>query len=67
MENKKEVVAKLYDVLKVTRAGLYLQSLELSADEEYVIAKYNDGDVLKICVAADSGIAICSDVIQAII
>lgn len=64
MENKKDIVARLSLLLKVTRAGCNIEKLELSEDEEYVIIKFLNGGTRRVCVEADSGIALIRDVIK---
>lgn len=78
MENKQEICKKLYELLKITKGGNGLVSIEYMKDgkEEYAgLYWQNDlmkdhpnhkGFLQKICITRDSGIAIIRDVLQRI-
>jgi len=78
MEDKREICRKLYELLKITRAGAGLISIEYEKDGEEEYAKLywqNDwqkdhsnhkGFLQKICITGDSGIAIIRDVMRSI-
>lgn len=77
-EDKQEICKKLYELLKITRGGNHLLSIEYVKDgsEEYAELYWqNDwqkdhpnhkGFLQKICITGDSGIAIIQDVVQKI-
>ena len=61
MENKKEITAKLGELLKLTRGGEDIEALNYVKEangEEYVLMKHKDGYTRWICVSGDSGIAL---------
>ena len=70
MENKGEIVRRLYATLKETRESKKLKDLEYIKEtgkiccEEYVTATFDNGYTKKINVAYDSGIAMIRDVIK---
>ena len=78
MEDKREICRKLCELLKLTRAGEGLVSIDYEKDGEEEYAKVcwqNDwqkdhpgykGFFQKICITADSGIAILRDVLRRI-
>lgn len=63
-EDKEEITNRLFDALRMTREFMKLESLTYRKDQEKVIARFEDGSKKKINVAADSGIALISDVIK---
>lgn len=65
-ENKKEIVARLKVLLMATRAGSDIKKLVLSEDENFVTIIWKGGGEKKVCVAADSGIALIRDVTEAL-
>lgn len=70
-ENKWMVVYLLETLLKYTRFGSDIRSLEyaksIETNDEYVIVKYNNpGDYREVLITADSGIAIIKDVLKAL-
>lgn len=72
-ENKRLITEALSVVLKLTRAGENLTGCDYIIDpvsekaaEEYVVLQTEDGYMKRICVTADSGIALIKDVIKAI-
>lgn len=70
MENKGEIVRRLYATLKKTREFEELKDLEYIKEtgktcyEEYVTATFDNGYTKKINVAHDSGIAMIRDIIK---
>ena len=65
MENKKEITAKLGELLKLTRGGYDIESLEYVKEDngdEFVFMKFDNGYSKRICVTADSGIAMIVDI-----
>lgn len=75
MENKQEICKKLYDLLKTTRAGEGLVSIDYEKDgqEEYAKVCWQQGEpggmemfMDKICITGDSGRAIILDVLKGI-
>ena len=63
-EDKEEITNRLFDALRMTREFMELVSLTYLKDQEKVVARFEDGHEKKINVAADSGIALISDVIK---
>ena len=75
MEDKQEICKKLYELLKATRAGEGLISIEYIKNdhEEFVKLFWTHGKpgnaefyVQQICITGDSGRAIILDVLQRI-
>ncbi|MBP3898195.1 MAG: hypothetical protein J6D57_10270 [Mogibacterium sp.] len=70
MENKGEIVRRLYATLKETREFEELKDLEYIKEtgktcyEEYVTATFENGYTKEINVAHDSGIAMIRDIIK---
>lgn len=67
MEDKKEIVTCLKVLLNETREGEDIKMMELTEDEHFVMLQWASGSVQKVNIAADSGVALISDVIRAII
>lgn len=59
---REQLIKSLEDTLKLTRRGV--ESLTLQG--ETVTITYEGGDTRKVCIAADSGIAIIIDVTRAV-
>lgn len=66
MENKEEIVVRLKILLNATRAGEDIKKMELTEDGDFVVLQWKNGCTQKVNIAADSGIAIISDVVSAI-
>lgn len=66
MENKEEIVVRLKLLLAATRAGEDIDKMELTEDQNFVVIQWEDGCTQRVNIAADSGVAIISDVIKAI-
>lgn len=66
MENKEEIVKRLKLLLMATRAGSDIDKLFLSKDQATVTIQFNNGYKKKVCIEADSGIAIIKDVMNVI-
>lgn len=69
-EDKRLITQKLFDLLKITRAGSDLTCCEYSYDqqfnEEFILLRWRDKETKCICVTADSGTALISDVLKAV-
>ena len=72
-EDKKAICRNLLYLLVLTRAGKDLTGCEYiinpvseKAAEEYVVIRMKDGYMKRVCVTADSGIALIKDVISAL-
>lgn len=72
-EDKQLIMKALLALLKLTRAGENLTGCDYIIDpvsekaaEEYVVLKMKDGYMKRVCVTADSGIALIKDVISAL-
>lgn len=68
-ENKKAIVEKLTEVLKLTRHGYDISLMEYSTDrngEEFANIYFIDGSKQRVCITADSGVAIILDITRAI-
>ena len=74
-EDKQEICKKLYELLKLTRGGNGLASIEYMKDgsEEFAKVYWQHGEpggmemfVQKICITGDSGLAIIQDVLMKI-
>ena len=61
LATKEQLVKSLFETVKLTRAGMSIQSMEL--DGEYVSIQF-EGGVKKAPVGADSGIALMRDVLK---
>lgn len=68
-EDKFLITTELFYTLRRTRAGKDISSLtyeRTSEFEEYVNITYKDGSTKRVCVTADSGIALVWDVVKAV-
>lgn len=69
-EDKRLITQKLFDLLKITRAGSDLTCCEYSYDqqfnEEFILLRWRDKETKCICVTADSGTALIADVLKAV-
>lgn len=65
-ENKEEIIKKLSDLLKITRAGSDIDTMNLSEDKESVAIVFSTGYTRKVNIAMDSGISIIRDVARAL-
>lgn len=61
LATKQQLVEKLFEAVKMTRAGMDIKKMEL--DGEYVIIHY-EGGIKKAPVGRDSGISLMRDVLQ---
>ncbi|MCM1212937.1 MAG: hypothetical protein NC331_16755 [Lachnospiraceae bacterium] len=61
LTTKEQLVQKLFETVKMTRAGIGITGMEL--DGEYVLIHY-EGGVRKAPVGGDSGIALMRDVLK---
>lgn len=61
LATKQQLVEKLFEAVKMTRAGMDIKEMEL--DGEYVIIHY-EGGIKKAPVGGDSGISLMRDVLQ---
>lgn len=70
-ENKSEICAKLGELLKLTRAGEHIKSIEYIAEQDSVKVVYSfEGEPLKersINTACDSGAQLIADVVAHIL
>lgn len=64
MEKKEDIVKRLKLLLIATRAGSDIEDLILSEDQNTVTIQFRNGYTKKVCVEADSGIALIRDVIK---
>lgn len=62
-ENKEKIVMLLEVLLKQTRAGKDIECLQLNEKQDEVTIIFDSGYRRKVNIAADSGIAIISDVL----
>lgn len=67
MENKKEIVMRLKLLLTATRAGKDIEKMELTEDQHFVVIHWKNGCTQRVNIEADSGVAIISDVVKAIV
>lgn len=67
MENKEEIVMRLKLLLTATRAGEDIDKMNLTEDQNFVVIHWKSGCSQRVNIEADSGVAIISDVIKAII
>jgi len=67
-ENKQEICKRLCDLLTATRAGEDVIAVIYTSDgrDEWVTVHWRDKYQQKICVTADSGIALIQDVLRRI-
>lgn len=68
-EKKQEICNKLCDLLRVTRTGSDIISIIYSTDEyedEWVTVHWKGRYQQKICITADSGIALIHDILERI-
>lgn len=65
-ENKVEIVQKLFEVLRITRAGSNLISMEYKEEgyDEYVVLTFDNGYSRMANVTADSGKALIIDALK---
>ena len=65
-ENKEEIVQKLFEVLRITKAGSNLIAMEYEEEiyDEYVILTFDKGYRRIVDVTADSGKALINDVLR---
>lgn len=61
LATKQQLVEKLFETVKMTRAGMFITGMEL--DGEYVIIHY-EGGIKKAPIGGDSGIALMRDVLK---
>lgn len=61
LATKEQLVGKLFEAVKLTRAGMNIREMELDGD--YVIIHY-EGGIKKVPVGADSGAALIRDVMK---
>ena len=69
-ENKSEITTALTTTLKLTRAGYDIDHINYAVDpigDEYCYIIFTNGGSRKVNVTADSGIALISDVVRALI
>lgn len=64
MEDKREIVARLKLLLKVTRAGSHIKDLLLNEEQNIVTILFTHGESQKVNIEADSGISIILDVVM---
>lgn len=66
MEDKTAICDVFGDCLRLTRAGdaLSFISYEKIGEEEYADMHYKDSHVVRVCITADSGIAIMRDILR---
>lgn len=71
MENKAMIAEKLADVLKLTRAGKDLETIEYWNDEcgaETAVCFMDGGEYqIRVNVSADSGAAMIEDIVKALL
>lgn len=61
LATKQQLVKKLFEAVKMTRAGLDIKEMEL--DGEYVTIHY-EGGIKKAPVGGDSGVELIRDVLR---
>lgn len=66
LEDKAEIVARLSELLKVTRIGSDINKLTLNEDKKIVNIKYTNGSGRRVNIEGDSGYAIIKDVLAAL-
>lgn len=62
MTRKQEIANKLAEALKLTEACRDMVGITISDDEEYAFVVFKNGYSRKVCIAADSGIALIRDI-----
>lgn len=62
-DEKQKICDKLAETIKMTRGANDLTSLTIDEKEVFVTAKFNDGRTKRICVEADSGLAMVYDIV----
>ena len=65
-EDKAEIVDRLQNLLKATRAGNDIDRLVLGGDRKTVTIRRGDGSERRVNIEADSGYAIIKDVMNAL-
>lgn len=65
-EDKAEIVDRLQNLLKATRAGSDIDRLVLGGDRKAVTIRHRDGSERRVNIEADSGYAIIKDVMNAL-
>lgn len=63
-EDKQKILDKLVETLKLTRAGIDIDTMEYYAPKQYVLIKFKSGFSRAVNVACDSGIAMIRDVLK---
>ena len=66
-ENKGRILEALCETLKLTRYGSDIEKITYLMDadsEEWAVITWEGGDKKKICISADSGIAMIHDVMN---
>ena len=66
MENKKEIIRRLKEVLIITKAGENILDLVLSKNQDTVTVFYKNGHFKIVNIEADSGVTIIQDVISSL-
>ena len=66
MENKKEIIRRLKEVLIITKAGENILDLVLSKNQDKVTVFYKNGHFKIVNIEADSGVTIIQDVISSL-
>ena len=66
LENKKEIIRRLKEVLIITRAGEDILDLTLSKNQDKVTVFYKNGHFKIVNIEADSGVAIIQDVVRSL-
>lgn len=68
-EDKKKICEKLGELLKLTRAGEDIDRIEYSheKDDAIIFCKSCAPYGLRVCVEADSGIAMIQDIIRKVV
>ncbi len=66
LEDKAEIVARLSELLKVTRIGSDINKLTLNEDKKIVNIKYTNGSGRRVNIEGDSGYAIIKDALAAL-
>ena len=60
---KSELLGKLLEAVRMTRAGEDVMGMEMTSDEEWVYSLYRGGSK-RVPVAMDSGIAFMRDILN---
>lgn len=63
-EDKRKIVAGIINVLRLTRAGYHIKHFEYSEEKEIVTIMFESGNIKKVSIEADSGIAIIYDIVR---